>query len=96
LKIYKNPSQFKYEFEDGIGYEATVFVDEGWEQIHFSSYDKSGDPITTESTKWIKQSSLLAMWKHEKQFRAAEKRIHKAVEQHYKKNIFFSSILDEV
>ena len=94
MKIYINPPKYTHEFEKGIGYEGTVWIDNGWEKISLSAYNEKGDLIEHQETKFIKQSSLFANYRNIRSIIKKEKKIHKALEKYYKKNIFFISVTD--
>jgi hypothetical protein len=92
MKIYKNPPKYTHEFEPGIGYEGTILIDNGWEKVSLSAYDEKEGLIDCQETKWVKQNSFFSEKKIIKNIAKAEKRIHRALENHYKKKIFYCSI----
>ena len=94
MKLFINPIKFKHEFESGIGYVGTAWIDNGWERVSLSAYNEKGEPIDYQETKWVKQKSLFAEYKHTRNIIKAEKRIHRALELYYKKKLFYCSIAE--
>jgi len=97
LSILVAKSSFQWEFEEGIGYEANVYVDgkkdNASERLTFSANGRNGE-LFMEETPWISQK-----WFFDRRIRkaifSAEKKLHRRLEKSYQRNLFFHSCTEK-